>query len=223
VTAAALPVLPGTIEERSAVVTAACRLLGRALAHALFRIDVQGGEHVPSAGPVLVAGNHRGFLDGPLVFLLLPRPTAVLAKSEIFVGVWTRLWRRLDVIPVRRGAPDRAALRAGLHALQRGSALTVFPEGTRGQGRLESVTDGLAWLALRSGARVVPVSITGTDEAVPRGTWRPRLRSQVVLRFGAPFAVEVPGDPRARSTVRAAAERIRAGLLEHVDAGAAQR
>jgi 1-acyl-sn-glycerol-3-phosphate acyltransferase len=217
VTAVALPVRRRAAGRRSPLVTALCRATGSALARALFRIELRDPQNVPAAGPVLVAGNHSGFLDGPLVFLLLPRPTAMLAKSEIFVGIWPRLWAWLDVVPVHRGAPDRAALRAGLQALERGSALTVFPEGTRGTGRLEQITDGLAWLALRSGAPVVPVSLTGTSQAIPKGTWRPRLRTPVVLTFGRPFQVEVQGDPRARSTVRAAAEQIRVALLDHVD------
>ena len=203
-------------------VTAVCRVVGRVVARCLFRIDVQGAEHVPATGPVLLAGNHSGFLDGPLVFLLSPRRTAALAKSSIFVGPWPRLWGWLDVVPVHRGAPDRAALRAGLAVLERGGALTVFPEGTRGSGRLETITDGVAWLALRSGAPVVPVVLTGTAEAVPRGTWKPRLRAPVTVRFGPAESLDVVGDPRARSTVRAAAEQVRLLLLHHVESGAAR-
>lgn len=197
-------------------VAAACRLVGRTLAHALFRVRVTGAEHVPARGPVLLAGGHSGLLDGPLVFLLSPRRTALLAKSEIFVGPWPRLWGWLQVLPVHRGAPDRAALKAGLAVLQSGQALTVFPEGTRGAGRLEQVSDGLAYLALRSGAPVVPLALTGTRQALPPGSARPRLRTPVHLAFGPPIDLPVIGDPRARSTVRAAAEQLRLALLDHL-------
>jgi 1-acyl-sn-glycerol-3-phosphate acyltransferase len=200
------------------VVAGACRLLGSALARILFRVRVEGAQNVPTEGPVLLAGNHSGFLDGPLLFLLAPRRTAALAKAEIFVGVWPRLWAALDVIPVHRGAPDRAALRAGLEVLTTGGALAVFPEGTRGAGRLDEITDGVAWLALRSGAAVVPVALSGTADAIPRGTWVPRWRAPVVLRFGPPFDVRHVGELRARSTVRAAAEEVRQALLAHVSA-----
>jgi 1-acyl-sn-glycerol-3-phosphate acyltransferase len=213
----ALPRRRAVGRPRPAVATA-CRLVGGALARSLFRVRVVGAENVPRSGPVLLAGNHSGFLDGPLVFLLAPRRTAMLAKSEIFTGVWCRFWGWLDVIPVHRGAADRAALRAGLGVLGSGGALAVFPEGTRGSGRLESVTDGLAWLALRSSAPVVPVALEGTAEAVPRGTWVPRLRAPVTLRFGPPLALPAAGDVRARSTVRTAAEQLRVQLLHHVDA-----
>jgi 1-acyl-sn-glycerol-3-phosphate acyltransferase len=221
-TGAAVLRLPSPRAARpSPVVTAACRLTGSLIARALFAVRVEGTAHVPARGPVLLAGNHSGFLDGPLLFLLSPRRTAVLAKNEIFVGPWPRLWALLDVLPVRRGTADRSALRAGLAVLERGGALAVFPEGTRGSGRLDSVTPGIAWLALRSGAEVVPVALSGTAEAVPRGTWRPKLRAPVVLRFGPPVRVDVSGDPRARSTVDAAAEQLRLALRAHVDAAVA--
>ena len=215
-------VLRHTARGRSRpLVAAACRALGSAVARSLFAIRVEGAEHVPFAGPVLLAGNHSGFLDGPLVFLLAPRRTAALAKAEIFVGPWPRLWGWLDVVPVHRGAPDRAALRAGLAVLERGGALTVFPEGTRGSGRLESITDGVAWLAVRSGAPVVPVALTGTPDAIPKGTWKPRLRAPITIRFGEAVRLRTDGDPRARSTVRAAAEQVRTALLAHVEAAGA--
>lgn len=214
--AAVLPLRRPSQPVSRPAVAAVCRVVGSALAKALFAVRVEGTEQVPRHGPVLLAGNHSGFLDGPLVFLLAPRRTGVLAKSEIFVGPWPRLWAWLDVVPVHRGTADRSALRAGLAVLTGGGALTVFPEGTRGTGTLDSVTDGVAWLALRSGADVVPVAISGTAQAVPRGSWRPRLRTPVTVRFGPPLRLHAPGDPRARSTVRAVAEQVRAQLLDHV-------
>lgn len=192
-----------------------CRGVGSRLARLLFQVRVTGAEHVPATGPVLLAGGHSGLLDGPLVFLLSPRRTALLGKAEIFVGPWPRLWGWLEVLPVHRGSADRAALKAGLGVLERGGALAVFPEGTRGAGRLESVSDGLAYLALRSGAPVVPVTLTGTSTALPKGSARPRLRTPIRLSFGAAVHVPPEGDPRARSTVRAAGEHLRLSLLEH--------
>lgn len=213
-----LPVRPPVDRAPSPVLIALCRALGRGVARSLFRIHVRGTEHVPASGPVLLAGNHSGFLDGPLVYLLSPRRAAALAKSEIFVGGWPRLWRRLDVLPVHRARADRAALRGGLAVLAGGGALSVFPEGTRGSGELDEVTDGLAWLTLRSGAPVVPVALSGTAQAVPRGTWKPRLRAPITITYGAALRVDVRGDLRARSTVRAAAEQLRLGLVAHLRA-----
>jgi len=192
------------------------RLAGTALARVLLRLRVEGACHVPATGPVLLAGNHSGILDGPLVYFVSPRPASLLTKSEVFVGFWARACGWLGLIPVHRGQPDRAALRAGLAHLAGGGALGVFPEGTRGTGGLEQINDGLAYLALRSGAVVVPIAVHGTSAALPRGRRIPHLRSPVRVVFGAPFSLDVPGNPRARSTVRAAAEQLRLALVDHL-------
>ena len=199
-------------------VVAGCRALGRAVAHTLFRLRVTGAEHVPASGPVLLAGNHSGFVDGPLVFLVSPRPAALLAKSEIFAGLGARVFGWLGLIPVHRGLADRDALKAGLAVLSGGGALGVFPEGTRGSGQLEQVNDGLAYLALRSGAQVVPIAVVGTAAAWPRGARVPRLRAPVRVVFGAPVRVEAAGDPRSRRTVAVAAEQLRVALVTHLRA-----
>jgi len=204
-----------TGRTRPRVVTGA-RLVGRALARALFRLQVRGLEHVPADGPVLLAGNHSGFVDGPLVFLLSPRPAALLAKSEIFAGAGARVFGWLGLIPVHRGAADREALHAGLAVLSGGGALGVFPEGARGSGELEDVAHGLAYLALRSGAQVVPIAVLGSAAAWPKRRPLPRLRAPVRVVFGAPVRVDVAGDPRARRTVAAAAEQLRVALVAHL-------
>lgn len=195
---------------------AGVRALGRGLARVVFRLEVTGLAHVPPSGAVLLAGNHSGLLDGPLVFFFSPRAPVLLAKAEIFVGPWARWFGWLGQVPVHRGRSDRAALQAGLAQLAAGGPLAVFPEGSRGTGRLDEVTDGLAFLALRSGAPVVPVAVTGTALALPKGSWWPKLRTPVRIAFGAPLALEVAGDRRARSTVRAAAEQLRLALVHHL-------
>jgi 1-acyl-sn-glycerol-3-phosphate acyltransferase len=197
-------------------VVAACRLAGRGLARCVLRVRVQGDEHVPRSGPVLLAGNHSSLLDGPLVYFFSPRPAAMMTKSEVFVEPWARCLRWLGLVPVRRGTPDRSALTGGSAVLAGGGALGVFPEGTRGTGALDQVADGLAFLALRSGAPVVPIAVHGTAAAWPRGRPWPRLRAPVRVVFGPPVRPDARGAPRARSTVRAAAEQLRLVLVEHV-------
>jgi 1-acyl-sn-glycerol-3-phosphate acyltransferase len=125
-----------TTSSRKPWLVAASRPFGIGLFRSLFRVTVIGGEHVPRRGAVLLAGNHTGFLDGPLVYALSPRSATFLAKSELFVGPLGRALGWLGQIPVHRGHPDRAALRAGLAVLASGGALGVFPEGTRGSGQL---------------------------------------------------------------------------------------
>ncbi len=198
-------------------VVAAVRVVGRTLAGTLLRVDVRGREHVPVTGPVLLAGNHSGLLDGPLVYFLSPRPLALLTKAEVFVAPLARACGWLRLIPVHRGLADRAALRAGLQQLSEGGALGVFPEGTRGSGTFTDVTDGLAYLALRSGAPVVPIAVRGTLAALPRGRWIPRLRAPVSIVFGPPVTLTAAGDPRARSTLRAASAMLQTDLVAHLE------
>lgn len=200
---------------------AASRPFGVVLFRCVFRVTVTGSEHVPRTGAVLLAGNHTGFLDGPLVYALSPRSATFLAKSELFVGPLARALGWLGQVPVHRGHPDRAALRAGLAVLRSGGAFGVFPEGTRGTGELEEVSDGLAYLAVRSGAPVVPIAVLGTAQAMPRGSHRPRWRTPVTIAFGAPYRLRVEGDPRARRTVRVAAEELRLVMVAHLQAARA--
>lgn len=213
---AASPVRRRATGTRKPLVVKAVRGVGVILARSIFRLQVKGIHHVPRTGPVLLAGNHSGILDGPLVFFLAPRPAALLTKSEVFVGIWPRPMGWLGLVPVHRGAADRAALKAGLAELQAGGVVGVFPEGTRGTGALEQISDGLAYLALRSGAAVVPVAVTGTAAALPPGRTVPRLRAPVAVTFGAPVHLDVEGDPRARRTVHVAAEQLRIALVEHL-------
>jgi len=187
-----------------------------------FRIDIQGLEHLPRTGPVLIAGNHTGWLDGPLVQMLLPRPCSFLVKSELYNGPWRVILDFARQIPVRRGAPDRTALRRALDVLAGGGVLGVFPEGTRGGGALETVQHGIGYIALRAQTAdapcpIIPVVCTGTAEALPKGAKFPKFRTPVSIVFGPTFTLDVDGNPRARSTVAAAAEQIRVRLLDHLE------
>ena len=126
---------------------AVSRPLGRLLFRTVFRVTVVGAELVPRQGAGPFAGNHTDFLDGPLIYALSPRSATILAESELFVGPLARALRWLGRIPVHRGRPDRAVLKAGLAVLAEGGALGVFPKGTRGQ-KLSNrwLTAWRAWL-----------------------------------------------------------------------------
>jgi 1-acyl-sn-glycerol-3-phosphate acyltransferase len=112
--------------------------------------------------------------------------------------------------------PDRTALRGALDVLAGGGVLGMFPEGTRGEGRLETVQHGIGYLALRAGCPIVPVVCVGTAQALPRGRKMPKLGTRVDIVFGPAFTLDVDGNPRARSTVATAAEQIRLHLLRHL-------
>jgi len=204
--------------NRETIPLAAVRRLVAGLLRTLLRLRVVGAENLPRSGPVLLAGNHTGFLDGPIVFMVLPRPSFFLVKSELYSGPWAKVLEFARQIPIRRGTPDRTALRQALDVLAGGGVLGVFPEGTRGEGRLESVQHGIGYLALRAGCPVVPVVCTGTADALPKGKLLPRFRAPVDVVFGPAFEVTVAGDPRARSSVADAAEQVRVHLLAHLEA-----
>jgi 1-acyl-sn-glycerol-3-phosphate acyltransferase len=202
---------------RQSIPLALSRRLAAMVCRLMFPIDIRGLEHLPKTGPVLIAGNHTGWLDGPLVQMLLPRPCSFLVKSELYNGPWRVILDFARQIPVRRGAPDRTALRRALDVLAGGGVLGVFPEGTRGVGALETVQHGIGYIALRADCPIIPVVCTGTAEALPKDARMLKFRTPISVVFGPPFTLDVEGNPRARSTVAAAAEQIRVQLLDHLE------
>jgi 1-acyl-sn-glycerol-3-phosphate acyltransferase len=188
--------------------------LCRALVRAAWQVRVHGAEHVPAAGPVILAPNHLGFIDGPLLFGIAPRPVHTLAKHEMFRGPVGWVLRAVGQIPVDREQPDRDVLQAVLGVLAAGRVVAVYPEGTRGAGDFSELRPGLAWFALRSAAPVVPVVFIGSGERGRTLGSLPRLRARLDIVFGAPVRVE-SGGRRSRSELTAAGDRLRAALVAH--------
>jgi 1-acyl-sn-glycerol-3-phosphate acyltransferase len=161
----------------------------------IWRPRITGLENVPRTGPVIIASNHLSFIDSVVLPLVLPRRVRFLAKAEYFEGTGLRgramalFFRLVDAVPVRRdGQRDSvSALRAALDVLREGVAFGIYPEGTRSRdGRLYRGRTGVGWLALTSGALVVPVALTGTDMIQPIGRRVPRVRPLRVC-FGVPI------------------------------------
>jgi 1-acyl-sn-glycerol-3-phosphate acyltransferase len=171
-----------------------------AVMKALFRLEARGTEHVPRTGPVLLVANHSSLLDPPLVGGVCPRPLTFLAKAELFsIPGFGALIRRLNARPVRRDGADPAALRTAQRVLQEAGALLVFPEGTRGpEGVLRPAKPGAALLAMQTGVPVVPVYVSGSGAAWPRGRRLPRP-AKVMVTFGPPMSF-----PRATGADRKA-------------------
>ncbi|HEU0041896.1 MAG TPA: lysophospholipid acyltransferase family protein [Jiangellaceae bacterium] len=193
---------------------AAGRRIAQVLLRSLWSVQVSGAEQVPAQGAVILAPNHTGFIDGPLLMCAAPRPTHALAKQELFRGPLGWLLRAVGQIPLDRGDPGRGLIKAGLGVLTDGQVLVVFPEGTRGTGDFSDLRTGLAWFALRSGAPVVPVVFRGTS---PRGRTLkglPGLRSRLDVAFGEPIIVSSEGG-RSRSALEAATVQLRAALVAH--------
>jgi 1-acyl-sn-glycerol-3-phosphate acyltransferase len=148
------------------------RPVGWILDHLVYRTSVTGRHNVPTGGPVIFAGNHISFLDGPVMFGASPRPMHILVKQEMFTGFLGRVLTASGQLPVDRSG-DRAALQRCRKVLDAGRCVGILPEGTRGSGAAEDINGGVAWLALNSGAPVVPVSILGTR----KGDEHPRFRT----------------------------------------------
>ncbi|HUI04829.1 MAG TPA: lysophospholipid acyltransferase family protein, partial [Acidimicrobiales bacterium] len=157
----------------------------------VWRVRVEGREHVPARGPVILAPNHVAFLDSMFLPLVLLRRVTFVAKAEYFDS-WKTAWffRAAGQIPMRRegGSASERALAAARDVLAAGNVLGIYPEGTRSpDGRLYRGHTGVARLALGCGAPVVPVGLVGTSEVQRPGSNRPRPFRRVTVRFGPPL------------------------------------
>ena len=186
--------------------------IAAALMRLFFRLERRGREHVPLTGALLLVSNHVSVLDPPLIGATAPRPLYFLAKEELFrVPLLGRLFHAVNARPVKRDGTDARALKSALRLLGEGKAILIFPEGTRGRGeRLGESKPGAGMLAVMSGAAVVPVYISGTERALPRGRALPRL-AKVRVAFGPPLHFKAAiGDARRESYREASAEMMRA-------------
>jgi 1-acyl-sn-glycerol-3-phosphate acyltransferase len=180
-------------------------------------VRVHGAEVVPPAGPVVLAANHIGVLDGPLLAVFAPRPVHALTKHEMFRGRTGQVLHRSGQIPVDRYSPDPRAVRTALRVLRDGGAVGVFPEGTRGDGELHRFHHGAAYLALVSGAPVVPVVLLGSREPGGGINSLPARGARIDLVLGAPVRLGSRPWPRTPGMVRDASMLLRERLLETLD------
>jgi 1-acyl-sn-glycerol-3-phosphate acyltransferase len=187
----------------------------------VYRPTVTGVENIPADGPVILASNHLSFIDSMVIPVMVPRRVAFLAKSDYFTGTGvkgtlSRWWfEGFGMIPVDRDdtRSAQASLDAALEVLSAGGAFGIYPEGTRSRdGRLYRGRTGVAWLAMSSGAPVVPVAVIGTDKLQPVGTRVPRP-AKVVISFGTPIdlAGRFDGVPAGRAR-REATDEIMAAI-----------
>ena len=193
------------------------------LAKTVYRPVVEGREHVPATGPVILASNHLSFIDSIVIPVLSPRETTFLAKAEYFTGNGRGVWftrtffTALRAVPVNRSDSAAAArsLYTALEILREGTAFGIYPEGTRSRdGRLYRGRPGVAWLAFESGAPVVPVGVIGTDRLLPVGAKFPRL-ARITIRFGAPLSVaDLPPGLSPAQARREFTERVMAEIAK---------
>ena len=216
ITSFGVPAAPGQIRQEGSV---AGHRVGRFLAHVVWNTKVSGQERVPATGPVILAANHSSVLDGPILVGASPRPTHVIIKQEMFKGLLGRALHHWGQIPVDR-SHGRQALKSALELLGDGQVIGIFPEGSRGTGAVASAQAGIAFLAVHSGAPVVPVAILGGRPSGADVGHVARPRTRMYVMFGEPFQPAAGVEGAGRAALQAAMETIQDRLAAHVDLAA---
>jgi 1-acyl-sn-glycerol-3-phosphate acyltransferase len=153
-----------------------CRFLVTCFSRSLFRIRVIGPENIPAAGPLIICSNHIHNFDPPILGSVVPRFVHFMAKSELFRGMVLRNFMRvIGAFPVKRGGQDKSAIKYALAVPKCGGCLMIFPEGHRSKtGVLGKGMPGIAFIARKSGSKVLPVAMIGPY----------RLFGRLTIRFG---------------------------------------
>lgn len=138
----------------------------------VYHLEINGLENVPKSGPIIFCGNHRSYIDPPLIVATAKRDMKFLAKEELYKNkFFAFLGWAFEAIPVKRDEKDIGAIKTSLKDLKEGKCIALFPEGTRnGLEKGEKVKDGVAFFALRSGAKVVPCGIKGGTKELKKLT-----------------------------------------------------
>ena len=193
------------------------RVVAGPLLRLLARPSISGAEHIPATGPAILASNHLSVIDSIYLPLMLQRPVTFAAKSEYFTG--TRLQDRVvgaylratNQLPTDRAGARaaQAMLEAALALLDAGQLFGIYPEGTRSpDGRLYRGRTGIGFLALHSGAPVIPVAMVGTERILPPGHRFPRP-GRIEIRIGEPLEfAEFRGQPAGARQRRAVTDEV---------------
>lgn len=171
----------------------------------LYRIKVEGLGNIPPEGGVIICGNHFNARDPIIVGITITRPVSYMAKQELFENkFFAFILKGIGVFPVKRGTPDRAALKKSIDVLQSGTCFGIFPEGTRNKtGKLAKAEPGAAYLALKSGAPVIPVGISS----------KYKLFGPILIRYGKPVNLDPFRDGKLTSeALEAASAAIMSGI-----------
>ena len=182
--------------------------LSKALARTFFNYRVIGAENMIEEGPCIIAANHCSYLDPPLVGVACKRAIHYLArKSLLDVPILGPILPELNVIPVDQKNADRSALMGAIRVVRNGGAVLIFPEGTRSlDGNLQPAQPGIGMIVAKTGAMVVPVRISGSYEAFPRGRPFPR-RVPISISVGQAMTFK-SSDAGDRSFYQKASKRI---------------
>ncbi len=187
----------------------------------LWRVDVEGREHVPAHGPAVLAANHQSFCDSFFLPLVVRRRVTFVAKAEYF-DRWRTGWffRAAGQIPIQRSGGDASqrALTTAMGVLERGGLLGIYPEGTRAPDpRLHRGHTGAARLSSSCHVPIIPVGIVGTRQVQPPGSILMRPFHTVTVRFGPPLACPGEGGTPAAAVGADASETIGSGPADDAD------
>ncbi|GAA1913221.1 lysophospholipid acyltransferase family protein [Nocardioides lentus] len=182
-----------------------------------FGVRVHHAERVPRRGGAVLASNHIGFMDGPLLSIFSPRPVHTLTKAEMFVGPLGAFLTTCGQVPLHRFEYDPAAVRTCLRVVRGGGAVGIFPEGRRGGGDLQRFHRGAAYLGLVTGAPVVPVVVLGTRAPGGGAASIPGRGDVVDLVYGEPVTLGATRWPRTREQVADASLLVREHMLALID------
>ena len=194
----------------------AVRPVARSVLSRRYDIRLHGLEHVPQHGAALIASNHIGLLDGPLMAAFTPRRVHALTKKEMFDGHTGAFLRAVGQIPLSRREVDVAAVKDCVRVLRDGGLVGVYPEGTRGDGELRVFHRGVAYLALATGAPVVPLVMFGTRERGGGVDSVPAKGARFDFVYGPPVYLEQHSWPRTQAEVRRTAADLRNRLVAHL-------
>jgi 1-acyl-sn-glycerol-3-phosphate acyltransferase len=193
------------------------RPLGRAVIRRRIKVRVVDGGKLPAKGPVIIACNHVGVVDGPLLAIFAPRPVHALTKQEMFKGFMKRFLLSTGQIPLDRFHPDPLAVKRCLKVLRTDHVLGIFPEGSRGGGEFDRFHTGAAYLAMVTGAPIVPVVQFGTREPGAGSSSLPAKGVVIDMVFGDPFLIPKTPWPRRKRDVAAHSVELRRHLIAHLD------
>ncbi len=181
----------------------------------LFKLTADHADHVPQTGSVLVVANHASYLDPPLVGApIRHRDTYYMARANLFRIPGIRwLLKAIHAFPVKTKGDWREGMEQAFQLFDRGEVVVVFPEGTRTRdGNLQKGKPGIGWLAYRAKVTVVPAYISGTYEALPRGSLMIKS-SRVKVVFGPPLDLtQWYQGPEVRETYQRIADEMIEGI-----------
>ena len=179
----------------------------------MFRPVIEGAENIPTSGPIVIAPVHRSNVDFALAIFITPRKTFFMAKDSLWkVPVLRWMISTMGAFPVKRGTADRESLDKARSVLRDGQPLVLFPEGTRPSGpTVSELHMGAAFVALHTGAQIVPVGIAGTEEVMPKGAKFPRPH-RISIVVGKPIEVPEATGRVPRSDIQDTTDRLREAL-----------